>query len=284
LAGDPPGADYKVVVYTLAALVMLSLIGPSIAPYPYDENLYGPDGTLERSEPPSLEHPLGTNDVGQDVFSRVVYGAQATMITGLLGGSIIILIGSAIGITAGYVGGTVETILMRFTDFVYGVPLLPFAIVIIAFFDIGFISSILVIGALLWRGSARVLRSQVLQIRERPYILATKATGASTPRIIIRHVLPNVAPMAILFFSLGIGFSILLQAGLSFLGLANPFIPTWGVMIRNAYESGLMADAWWWSIPPGLLISLAVLSSVMLGRGYESQTGKGNTEAFAEAG
>ena len=268
----------------LIGVLILGLVGPALAPYQFSESLYTEDDELKRSLGPSLEHPLGTTDVGQDVLSRILYGARPTVITGLLGGSMIIGIGMTIGVTAGYFGGWVDTVLMRFTDIVYGVPLIPFAIVLIALFGVGFIESIVVIGLLLWRGNARVLRSQVLQIKERPFVMAARSTGASDLRIIFKHILPNVASMAVLFFALGVGYTIILQASLAFIGVSNPFIPSWGVMVRNAYTSGLMSTAWWWSVPPGLLIALTVLSTFMFGRGYENIAGEGDDEAFVQAG
>jgi len=253
----------------IVLILFLAIAGPALTTYKYDERIYTDDGELVRSASPSIAHPLGTTSVGHDVFSRVVYGARPTSITGLLGGTLIISIGLFVGVTAGYIGGWVENILMRITDFAYGVPLIPFAIVLLSFFEVGFISSVVVIGLVLWRGSARVIRSQVLQIKQRPYILAAKATGAGTPRIIVKHILPNVASMAFLFFALGIGYSIIIQASLAFLGLTNPFVPSWGIMIRNAYQSGQMTEVWWWSVAPGILISLTVLSTYMIGRRFE---------------
>jgi peptide/nickel transport system permease protein len=253
----------------LAFMMLLAIIGPIVAPYDHSENLTDENGQLLRSQSPSLEHPLGTTFEGKDVLSRVLQGARPTLAAGFLGGTLIIALGLTVSLTAGYVGGKVDSALMRFTDLVYGIPLIPFAIVLIAFLEPGFFTTVAAIGLILWRGSARVIRSQVLQIRERPFILAAQATGASTPRIIVRHILPNIAPMAVLFYALGIGFTILIQAGLVFLGLTDPFIPTWGVMIRNVYNSGMIADLWWWSIPPGLLITGTVLSAFLLGRGYE---------------
>lgn len=255
----------------LVGILVLGLVGPWVAPHEPDRTLYDEEtGEIKDLQPPSAEHPLGTTWAGYDVFSRVLIGARPTVLTGLLGGGIIIAMGMSIGITAGYVGGRTENVLMRFTDFVYGVPLLPFAIVIVTLLGVGFFTSILVIGLVLWRSSARVLRSQVLQIKEYPFITAATASGASTPRIIFKHILPNVMPMAILFFALGVGYSILIQAGLAFLGVVDPFVPSWGVMVRNAFQSGYMSSAWWWSIVPGFLIGMTVLSTFMFGRGYES--------------
>ncbi len=258
----------------LVFVLLLGLVGPVIAPYDYDETHMTEDGEILRLEGPSSDHLLGTNATGQDVLSLILYGARPTVITGLLGGALIIGIGMTIGITAGYVGGRTESVLMRFTDLVYGIPLIPFAIVLLAFFGIGFYSSVIVIGLILWRGNARVLRSQVLQIKERPFVLAAKATGASTPRIILKHIFPNVASMAVLFFALGVGYTIIIQAGLAFIGVSDPTVPAWGNMVRNAYDSGYMDVAWWWSLIPGLLISLTVLSTFMFGRGYESLSGQ----------
>ncbi len=254
----------------LIVIGILGLVGPMIAPYDHTATQYNDDGTVASVDSPSTDHLLGTTFDGQDVLSLLLVGARPTVITGLVGGLIIITVGGTIGITAGYVGGNVEEVLMRFTDFIYGVPLLPFAIVLVSFLGIGFIQSIMIIGLVLWRGSARVIRSQVLQVKEYPFIEAARATGASRSRIIYKHIIPNVAPMAILFFAMGVGSSILIQAGLSFLGVSDPFTPSWAVMVRNAFNSGYMSIAWWWSLPPGFLIGITVLSTFMFGRGYES--------------
>jgi peptide/nickel transport system permease protein len=254
----------------LCFVILLGTFGEFLAPYPYDEALYGQDGQLLRAVSPSLAHPLGTTASGYDVLSRLIIGSQPTALTGLIGGSMIISIGLAIGVTAGYVGGVVDNVLMRVTDTAYSIPLIPFAIVLVAFAGTGFFMSIFVIGLLLWRGNARVLRAQVLQIKNREYITAAKALGASDVRIVVRHILPNIGSMAMLFFALGMGYAIIIQAGLAFLGVTNPFVPSWGVMIRNAYNTGYVASQPGWSVAPGLMISFTVLSAFLLGREYES--------------
>lgn len=258
----------------LLSILLIGLVGPEIAPYDYAEQQRTADGQLNRYAQPSLEHPLGTNDRGEDVLSRLLVGARATLITGLLAGSLMLALGLFVGVTAGYVGGRTESLLMRFVDFIYGIPFIPFAIVLITFFGAGFYTTIAIIGLVLWRFIARVIRSQVLQIKQRPYIMAAKASGASTPWIIRKHILPNIANMAALFFAMGVGLAILEQAGLSFIGVTDPFTPTWGIMIRNAHQSGRVAEAWWWSFPPGIMISLTVLSLYLLGRGYEGAGGE----------
>lgn len=264
----------KVAFFVAVFVLLLGIFGPMVAPYDYDAQQYDESGELERLESPSVSHPLGTTERGKDVLSRVLYGARPTVIIGLLGGGTMLTIGATIGITAGYVGGVVESALMRFTDFVYGIPFIPFAIVLLTFFETGFYTAILVIGLILWRAIARILRSQVLQLKERQYIMAAKTSGASTPRIIAKHIIPNVASMAALFFAMGIGLAILKQAGLAFLGMTDPFLPAWGTMIRNAYDSGLASEAWWWTLSPGAMISITVLSVYLIGRGYEATGGQ----------
>ena len=271
--------SYLLFVFFLAAF------GDYIAPYGANEAIRSPTGGLLKNSEPSLAHPLGTNNRGNDLLSRLIIGARPTAITGVLGGAIIIILGLTIGVTAGYRGGLTDDVLMRLTDFAYGVPLIPFAIVLLALFGIGHITSILVIGLVLWRGSARVLRSQVLQIKERPYILVAQANGAHPLRIVRKHILPNIAPMAALFLALGVGMAILIQAGLTFIGVVDPFTPSWGSLIRNSYRAGRAGTSWYWSVPPGLLISLTVLSTFMLGREIESKLGGSQSdEAIAEGG
>ena len=260
-------AAVYLVLFTLAGL-----FGPELTPYDYSTQHFNQDGTLRTMEPPSAQHLMGTTDRGEDVLSRLLYGARPTLVTAALGGSIIISIGLVVGITAGFTGGYTDDALMRLTDVFYGVPLIPAAIVLAAFFGTGFLSSIVVIGAILWRGSARVIRSQVLQIKERPFIKIARSSGASRFHIARNHILPNVAPMAILFFALGVGDAIIVQAGLAFIGVSDPFVPSYGVMVRNAYNSGALGEALWWSIPPGALIALTVLSAYLIGRSIESGT------------
>lgn len=263
----------KFYIFWLAFILLLAIFGPAMTPYEYDNSLRDENGEIARYLSPSLEHPLGTNDLGYDVLSRLIYGARPTVVTGLLGGAIIISIGGLVGLVSGYYGGWVENVLMRTTDFAYSVPLIPFAIVLLALMGKQFLLSVVIIGLILWRGSARVIRSQVLQIKERPFIMSARATGASDRHIIVNHIVPNIVSMAVLFFAFGIGGSIMVQAGLAFVGVVDPFVPSWGIMLRRAYGSGRFAEAIWWSIPPGIFLSLTVLSAFMFGRKFEELAG-----------
>jgi peptide/nickel transport system permease protein len=253
-------------------VVTLGVFGPMIAPYEAEQQFRDENGELQRGISPSVSHPLGTTIHGRDVLSRILIGARATLLVGLLGGGIIVSIGLIVGVTAGYIGGIVDTALMRITDIAYGTPVIPTSIVIFGLFDFGLISIIMILGFILWRNSARVIRSQVLQIKERPFIQSAKAMGASKRHIIFKHIVPNIMPMAFLFFALGIGSAIMIEASLSFLGLSDPFLPTWGLIIRRAYQNGAFTTNIWWVLAPGIMISITVLSAFMVGRGYESTT------------
>lgn len=266
----------RIAMIYLFFLLLVAIFGPSLTPHKYNEFVYI-DGELMRNSPPSMALPLGTDISAQDILSRVIIGTRPTLITGFVGGAILITIGTSVGIVSGYVGGWVENLLMRITDFAFSVPLIPFGIVIVGLLDFGYFSAIVVIGLLLWRSSARVIRSQVLQIKEREYITAIESEGASSFYIIYKHILPNVAPLAALYFALGVGYAILLQAGLTFIGVLDPFVPSWGVMIRNAYQSGYITH-WWWTLPPGILLSSTVLATFLIGRRYEAMTGRTGTE------
>lgn len=268
----------------LLSLVIVGLSGQVLAPYGASERISSPEGGVLTSAPPSAAHPLGTTDRGYDVLSRLLIGTGPTLLAGGIGGLIVITIGTSIGMVAGYKGGMIDDVLMRITDIFYSTPLLPLAIVLVSMFGVGYFKSILIIGFILWRSAARVIRSQVLQIKERPFILALQANGVSTYQIMLRHLLPNVAPMTILYFSIGVGYTIILQASLAFLGLVNPFRPSWGIMLQNAYRSGQFSTMWWWSIPPGLLLSLAVMATLLFGRGYQMQAAQGERSTLAEAG
>lgn len=261
-------------LFGLAFVLFLAIFGPILAPYEQDALQRSAEGELLRVTPPSSDNLLGTTYRGHDVLSRFLIGARPTVVTGFAGGTIIVSLGLIMGVTSGYFGGQTDNVLMRITDFAYGIPIIPTAIVLVAYFGMGFWSSVLVVGLLLWRGNARVFRSQVLQIKEREHVRVARMLGASDFHIVTRHILPNMVGMIMLFFALATGITILITASLAFLGFMDPFVPMWGVMLRNAYGSGYMSQAWWWTLPPGLAITFTVLVVFMLGRGYErvSQT------------
>lgn len=247
----------------------VALFGPMIAPYPTGATPGQP------FEAPSQAHRFGTDDVGHDIFSQLLIGARASLLVGLLTGSMAILLGIVVGVTAGILGGWTETVLMRFVDIVLTLPFLPLIIVVAAIFGPGLWTTIGILGAMMWARPARELRSEVLSIRQREYIKASRAMGASSLYIALRYIVPLVLLIAIAQFAKTVSAAILLEASLSFLGLGDPTIPSWGTILFYAQKrSAFLTDAWmWWVIPPGVAITLSVLSFVFLTLGIERRIG-----------
>lgn len=260
----------KVGAVLLVFFLLMALFGPMVAPYDPGAHQTNPDGTWYKNQGPSVDHPMGTNTQGQDLFSRLLYGARIAMIAGLATALIVGVLGTIAGITAGYYGGNVENFIMRLVDLAYGVPFLPFAIVLIIVLEPSIWNIIIAISVLLWRETARVVRSEVITITDLEMIDAARAAGASDNRILLHHILPKVLPTTVLYSVFAIGWAILTEAGLSFLGLGDPNSISWGRMLQNAYISqALDRGLWFWIIPPGLCIAGLVASVYFISQGVE---------------
>ena len=256
----------------LLLFIFLAVAGPALAPYPPNESNYLPDGSLARLLPPSGKYLFGTTNMGQDVFSQTIVGARLAIIIGLLSAVFIVFIGTNIGLLSGYFGKYVDDFLMRLTDVAYGVPFIPFAIVLVTVLGVGTMNIILAITSLMWRTSARVIRSQVLSLKERPFVSAAKVAGAGHFRLLYIHIAPNVFPLALLYMAFGVAWGILAEASLGFLGLGDPEAVSWGQMLYFAFRAGAIRTAWWWVVPPGLSIILVVASCYLVGRTFEVLT------------
>lgn len=252
----------------LSLLVLLTSVGalaPWVAPYNPEETTGNP------FEPPSSRHWLGTNDVGQDLLSEMIYGVRISMTIGFLASAVAISIGTLVGVVAGYFGRWVDAALMRLVDIVLVIPFLPLMILLAAYLGPSFWNIILVIGVLVWARPARVLRAQVLSLRSLEYVDAARAMGASSMRILRRHILPGVLSLALAQFILAASGAILIEAALSFLGLGDPTAKSWGSTLYYAQvRSAFLTGAWkWWVVPPGLLITAAVLGFAFTGFALE---------------
>jgi peptide/nickel transport system permease protein len=247
----------------IGALYALALVTPLVAPY--DPNLQG-NLLTERFVGLSPAHPLGTDQFARDVLSRLLYGARISLSIGFLAVAISVTIGTTLGAVAGYLGGLVDTAIMRFVDMVISFPRLVLLITIIALFEPSIFLITAVLGLTLWPGTARIVRGEVLSLKEREFVQAAVALGYSRPRIIFRHLIPNALAPVIVAATLGIGNTIVLEAGLSFLGLGvQPPTPSWGTMVEAG--RGQLLDAWWLSTFPGLAIVFTVLSFNLVGDG-----------------
>jgi peptide/nickel transport system permease protein len=245
----------------LALLVAMAVLAPLLAPHdPLSQDLY------RRLQPPSTAHPLGTDDFGRDILSRIMYGARISLRVGLVSTLLALTVGSALGLAAGYRGGTVDTVVMRAMDIVLAFPSILLAIAIVAVLGPGLDNVMVAVSLVLVPQYARLVRASVLSIRQMAYVEAARALGASGARIVWATVLPNCAAPLIVQSTLSLGTAVLDAAGLSFLGLgAQPPAPEWGAMLSAGRE--LMLTAPWVMAFPGVAIFLVVLALNLLGDG-----------------
>ncbi len=246
-----------------ALLVAVAIVGPALAPYDPTAPV-APQ--LAEPSPPGAPFWLGTDDLGRDVLSRLLYGARISLLVGVVAMVVTMVIGTTVGLAAGYFGGAVDVVLMRFTDVMLAFPGLLLAVALVAVLRPSVWTIFVVIGLVSWTGVARVVRSEALSLRERDFVSAARAIGASHARIVVRHVLPNVAPTLVVIAALSTSGTILLDAGLSFLGIGvPPPTPTWGRMIQEAATYYRVAP--WLMAFPGLAVLYAVLAFNLIAYG-----------------
>jgi peptide/nickel transport system permease protein len=249
--------------------LVLAIIGPSIVPYEPYEEIVDEMGLVPEDKTPSNEHWFGLTRFGYDVFSQTIVSARTAIIVGLISAVMVVFVGANLGLIAGYYGGWIDEIIMRITDIAYGIPFLPMAIVLMTLLGRGVSNVIIVVVALFWRTTTRVIRAQVLTIKERPFIDAARVAGAGNLRIIYQHIAPNVLPMAFLYVALAVGWAVIAEASISFLGFGDPDSVSWGQMIHYVFAAQMFRQAWWWFLPPGLCIVFLVMATFWIGLAYE---------------
>jgi peptide/nickel transport system permease protein len=253
----------------LILFAVVAVIGPYIAPYGAFDVVQNAQGRVVRLSPPTTANLLGTTNQGNDVLSQLLWGTRVALIVGLISAIGSVLLGTMIGLVSGYFGGWVDEVIMRLTDVAFGIPFLPFALVVISISGPSLPPVILLVTMFLWRTTSRVIRAQVLTLKTRPFVWAAKAAGASEWRILFVHIAPNVLPLSFLYMAIGVQGGVMLEAALSFLGFGDPNVVSWGSMLNQAFRAGAMRTAWWWVIAPGLALSLFVISVFMVTRAYE---------------
>jgi peptide/nickel transport system permease protein len=248
----------------LSLIVVGAVLAPWIAPYDLHEQVGPPFGA------PSWQHPLGLDDGGVDMVTLLMWGARISLVVGFAATLVSMLIGGTIGVVAGYFGGKVDGVLMRITDYFLVIPDVPLMIVVAAIWGPSLFHIVIVIGILLWTSTARVIRAQVKSVRERVYVKRARALGAGHARIVMRHVLPQVAPLLIANTVLTIAVAVFDETALAFLGLGDPSRISLGKVIENAFQrAAISAGAWWAIVPPGVLVALLILSCSLLGQALE---------------
>jgi peptide/nickel transport system permease protein len=238
---------------------------------PYDpQEILKVGRRVARYLPMSEDHLLGTTSSGRDVFSQLIWGTRSALEVGLTAAVAVVAIGTLLGLLSGYLGGWTDRIITGVADVALGLPFLPFMLVLAALTRPGSGIVIFSVAALLWPNTARVIRAQVMSLRERAWVEAARVTGCSTPRIMFVHVMPQVLPLAALYGSVAIGWAILAEAAASFLGFGDPATVSWGVMLQEAYANqALSRGVWNWFAPPGAAIMAMVLAGFLISRGSE---------------
>jgi len=211
------------------------------------------------------KHPLGTDSKGRDMLAMIVSGARVSLLVGLIATGIAIILGTIIGVLAAYLGGWADNALMRFTDIMMTFPFFLLLVLIVFIFGPSLAFIVLAIGLTGWTGTARLIRSESLSLRTREFIVASKALGASDNRVIFRHLIPNVISLIIIIATLSIPGVILAEAALSFIGLGDPSVPSWGIILESGQHT--LATAWWVAVEPGIMLFLTVLAFNFLGDG-----------------
>ena len=247
----------------LLAMALLALFAPALSPYAYDAQDFN---IIGNPQAPSRVHPMGTDQLGRDSFSRILHGGRVSLSVGLLSALMAALIGTVVGAAAGYYGGTWDTLLMRAVDLALSIPILPMMIVLAGIFRPSIALLIVIIGSFGWMGTARLVRSRFLSLRTAEYVEASHALGGGASRVIFLHMLPNALGPIVVATTLAVGNAIMLESALSFLGLGvQPPRPTWGNLLYEARD--FLSLAPWMAVFPGLFILVTVLAVNFLGDG-----------------
>ncbi|MBC2741790.1 MAG: ABC transporter permease [Desulfosarcina sp.] len=251
------------------ALMALASFVPQMVD-PMYHPMTGVDPEISHSTGPSMRHWLGTDFIGRDIFSQLLAGARIAFMVGISSALISILFGTTIGMVAGYAGKGTDLVLMRLADMIMVMPTLLVVLILSALFgQLNIWVIVLMIALFRWPGVARVIRSQTLSLKHRPFIEAARVAGASHGRIIFRHILPNVMPLALLYMTFRVTSAIIIEAALAFLGFGDPGSVSWGMMLQWVWKTGHMFQAPYWLLPPGICISLITMAFYMAGRAMD---------------
>jgi len=258
-------------VFGLLVLVAFTVLALSAPLFIHPSDLSVVQATGPSMAPPTAGAPLGTDQAGRSVLTLVIWGSRPSLAIGAIATALTMLLGSSVGLVAGHSTGFLGRALMHVTDWFIALPSLPLAISLAAVLGQGATSITLAIAITSWTGTARLVRAQTLAVEARPFIERAKALGAGNTQVVFRHVLPNVAPLILVSSTLTVAGAILSETTLTFLGLGDPTVVSWGGMLNQAFGQGAVtAGAWWYLLPPGVAILIVVLGFTLTGRAVEN--------------
>jgi peptide/nickel transport system permease protein len=247
----------------LLLMIAVALLAPVIAPYaPYQQS-------TASLLSPSFKHWLGTNHVGQDIWSRLVYGARTSLLVGFGVGILSVILGAIFGVSAALIGGLYEKVVMRIVDAFIVIPMVIIIILVSAYIRPGITALILLLSLLGWQGGARIMRAQALSLKERGHVAAAKSFGAGHFYLAWRHIVPDLGPILLVDFIYGVRRAVFMEAGLAFLGISDPTVVSWGMMMHDALRFSYLNVWQWWLIPTGVALSLAIVGLTFIGHAAE---------------
>ena len=247
----------------LLLMIAVALLAPILAPYnPYQQS------TVSLLSP-SWDHWLGMNHVGQDIWSRLVYGARTSLLVGFGVGIFSTLLGTIFGVSAALIGGLYEKVVMRIVDAFIVIPMVIIIILIAAYIRPSILTLVLLLSLLSWQGGARIMRAQALSLKERGHVAAAKSFGANHFYIAWRHVVPDLGPILLVDFIYGVRRAVFMEAGLAFLGISDPTVVSWGIMMRDALNFSYLSVWQWWLVPTGVALSLTIIGLTFVGHAAE---------------
>jgi peptide/nickel transport system permease protein len=249
----------KVAVVGLVILVVFIVIaigGPRLAPHDPEEMTRDSSGSVNVLEPPSAAHPFGTTNLGRDIFSQVVLGSRTALTIGFIAAVLGVFIATILGVLSGYFGGWADNLITRAVEFSYAIPAEPLAVIILAVLGPSFTTVVFAISLFSWRQPTRIVRNQVLTLRDRQFLKAARVSGASHKRILAVHIAPLTLPVALVYFPVEFGNAILAESVISFLGFGDPGATSWGAILRRSFQEGALQQAWWWTFSAGIAITL----------------------------
>ncbi len=265
---SPLGRIGVILLVGFGLMAVLSYLPPLMSPIYHP--MTGVDPLVMVASPPSWSHWLGTDYMGRDILSQLLVGARVAFLVGIVSAFISVALGVTVGMVSGYAGGVTDSVLMRLADIIMVMPTLLVILMLSSLFGtLSIWTVVLMIALFRWPGVSRVIRAQTLSLKNRPFIDAARVAGASHLRILFRHLMPNVLPLAFLYMTFRVTSAIVIEAALAFLGFGDPGTVSWGMMLQWVWKTGHMFQAPWWLLPPGLCISLITLSFYMIGRAMD---------------